>query len=127
MLETLGCTVHKLHCDPDGRFPNHHPDPTVEKNLVELIAKVKETGADLGIAFQLTNISRDVMEDAGAGRVYLPASWLAEEDVDPARIDAPEHRPGVARVTRRLLMEAERYYDSAARNGSSGWPWAAES
>ena len=51
VLETLGCTVHKLYCEPDGRFPNHHPDPTVEKNLADLIAKVKSTGADLGIAF----------------------------------------------------------------------------
>ncbi len=51
VLETLGCTVHKLYCEPDGNFPNHHPDPTVEKNLQDLIAKVKETGADLGIAF----------------------------------------------------------------------------
>jgi phosphomannomutase/phosphoglucomutase len=51
VLETLGCTVHKLYCEPDGRFPNHHPDPTVEKNLKDLIAKVRETGADLGIAF----------------------------------------------------------------------------
>ncbi|MFN8177224.1 MAG: phosphomannomutase/phosphoglucomutase [bacterium] len=51
VLETLGCTVHKLYCEPDGRFPNHHPDPTVEKNLKDLVAKVKETRADLGIAF----------------------------------------------------------------------------
>jgi len=51
VLETLGCTVHPLYCNPDGRFPNHHPDPTVEKNLQAMIAKVKETGADLGIAF----------------------------------------------------------------------------
>ena len=41
VLETLGCTVHKLYCEPDGRFPNHHPDPTVAENLVDLIAKVK--------------------------------------------------------------------------------------
>lgn len=40
-----------LYDDIDGDFPNHHPDPTVDKNLVDLIAKVKETGADLGIAF----------------------------------------------------------------------------
>jgi len=51
VLETLGCTVHRLHCEPDGRFPNHHPDPTVDANLADLIKKVKETGADLGIAF----------------------------------------------------------------------------
>jgi len=51
VLETLGCTVHELYCEPDGRFPNHHPDPTVDENLADLVAKVKETGADLGIAF----------------------------------------------------------------------------
>ena len=51
LLETLGCTVHKLYCDPDGLFPNHHPDPTVAENLRALIDKVRETNADLGIAF----------------------------------------------------------------------------
>ncbi|NCO02736.1 MAG: phosphomannomutase/phosphoglucomutase [Alphaproteobacteria bacterium] len=40
-----------LYDDIDGGFPNHHPDPTVDKNLIDLITKVKETGADLGIAF----------------------------------------------------------------------------
>jgi len=40
-----------LYDDIDGSFPNHHPDPTVDKNLEDLIAKVKETDADLGIAF----------------------------------------------------------------------------
>ena len=47
----MGCDVIPIFCDPDGRFPNHHPDPTVPKNLAHLIAKVRETGADLGIAF----------------------------------------------------------------------------
>lgn len=47
----LGCEVIELYCEPDGRFPNHHPDPTVEKNLVDLIATVKSEGCDLGIAF----------------------------------------------------------------------------
>lgn len=40
-----------MYDDIDGTFPNHHPDPTVDKNLVDLIARVKEEGADLGIAF----------------------------------------------------------------------------
>lgn len=40
-----------LYPEVDGNFPHHHPDPTVPKNLVDLIAKVKETGADLGVAF----------------------------------------------------------------------------
>ncbi len=40
-----------LFCESDGTFPNHHPDPTVEENLVDLIAAVQERGADIGIAF----------------------------------------------------------------------------
>ena len=47
----MGVEVEKLFCEPDGRFPNHHPDPTVPDNLRDLIAKVSEHGADLGIAF----------------------------------------------------------------------------
>ncbi len=49
LYRRLGADVIPLFCDVDGRFPNHHPDPTVVKNLQDLIAKVKETGADLGI------------------------------------------------------------------------------
>ncbi len=49
--EAIGCDVVPIFCEPDGRFPNHHPDPTVAKNLTHLIAKVREVGADLGIGF----------------------------------------------------------------------------
>jgi phosphomannomutase/phosphoglucomutase len=49
LYRRLGADVIPLYCDVDGRFPNHHPDPTVAKNLQDMIAKVKETGADLGI------------------------------------------------------------------------------
>ena len=51
VFEKLGCDVVAIYCDVDGRFPNHHPDPTKVENLKDLIAKVKETGADIGIAF----------------------------------------------------------------------------
>jgi phosphomannomutase/phosphoglucomutase len=51
VFEQLGCEVIPLFCDVDGTFPNHHPDPTKAENLQDIIAKVKETGADLGIAF----------------------------------------------------------------------------
>ena len=40
-----------IFCDVDGSFPNHHPDPGKEKNLVDLIEKVKEVSADIGVAF----------------------------------------------------------------------------
>ncbi|VVN61133.1 Phosphomannomutase/phosphoglucomutase [Pseudomonas fluorescens] len=51
LLEALNCEVIPLFCDVDGNFPNHHPDPGKPENLVDLIAKVKETGADVGLAF----------------------------------------------------------------------------
>jgi len=51
LFEELGCEVIPLFCELDGNFPNHDPDPTIEKNLQDLIAKVKETNADLGVAF----------------------------------------------------------------------------
>jgi len=51
MLEELGAEVVPLYCESDGTFPNHHPDPTVDDNLVDMIAKVRETGAELGVAF----------------------------------------------------------------------------
>ncbi len=49
ILEKLGCDVTKLYCEPDGTFPNHHPDPTVEKYMADMIAKVKEVGAEAGL------------------------------------------------------------------------------
>jgi phosphomannomutase / phosphoglucomutase len=51
LFEELGCVVTPLHCELDGNFPNHDPDPTQEKNLQDLIAKVKAVKADLGVAF----------------------------------------------------------------------------
>jgi len=51
IYERMGIGVERLFCEPDGRFPNHHPDPTIPENLDPLIGKVRGNGADLGIAF----------------------------------------------------------------------------
>jgi phosphomannomutase / phosphoglucomutase len=51
VLEGIGCEVIPLYCDVDGNFPNHHPDPSDPHNLEDLILSVKQTGADLGLAF----------------------------------------------------------------------------
>jgi phosphomannomutase / phosphoglucomutase len=51
LMEELGCEVVPMYCEVDGTFPNHHPDPSVESNLDDLVAKVQEEEADLGIAF----------------------------------------------------------------------------
>ncbi len=74
--------------------------------------------ADLGIAFQLTNIARDVTEDASLDRVYLPSSWLEDAGIPPGELLQPSHRSALWNVVRRLLSEAERYYQSAG----SGMP-----
>jgi phosphomannomutase / phosphoglucomutase len=51
LLRQLGCDVIELHCDSDGRFPNHLPDPEDPENVVDLQQKVLEVGADLGLAW----------------------------------------------------------------------------
>lgn len=51
LLKELGCEVIELFCDIDGRFPNHHPDPTVEENLEHLKKAVLQHKADVGIAY----------------------------------------------------------------------------
>ena len=51
VMKALGLSPDPLFCEMDGTFPNHHPDPTVEKNLAALVARVKETKARVGIAY----------------------------------------------------------------------------
>jgi len=50
-FNAMGVEVEKLFCEPDGHFPNHHPDPTIPENLKDLISKVSEQSSNLGIAF----------------------------------------------------------------------------
>jgi 15-cis-phytoene synthase len=72
--------------------------------------------ADLGIAMQLTNIARDIVDDASMGLIYLPVAWLAEAKIAPDEIAARANRQKLAMLTLRLLREAERYY----RSGDEG-------
>lgn len=78
---------------------------------------------DLGVAMQLTNIARDVGEDARMGRVYLPADLLAEVGLAPeALVAEPRFRPELGEVVRRLLDEADRLY-ARADAGIAMLPW----
>ncbi len=66
---------------------------------------------DLGVAMQLTNIARDVGEDARMGRIYLPLDWLAEAGIDPINfVREPLPTDDVRRMVKRLLAEANRLY-----------------
>ena len=72
---------------------------------------------ELGNAMQLTNIARDVGEDARNGRLYLPRAWMREAGIDPdAWLICPQFTPALGDVIGRLLLEADRLY----RRGSSG-------
>ncbi len=51
LFDSLGCLAFPINCDVDGSFPNHEPNPADERNLKQLISKVKEVKADLGLAF----------------------------------------------------------------------------
>jgi phytoene synthase len=78
-------------------------------------AAVIARACDLGVAMQLTNIARDVGEDARMGRLYLPREWLREEGIDPDRwLAQPVFGPAIARVIKRLLAAAEMLYQRSA-------------
>jgi phytoene synthase len=76
-----------------------------------------DRACDLGLAFQLANIARDVAEDARAGRCYLPGEWLAETGIDTADLLAPATRPALAGLQQRLAVRAEAY-EASARHGT---------
>lgn len=77
---------------------------------------------ELGVAMQLTNIARDVGEDARNGRLYLPRQWLAEEGLDAeAWLQRPEFGPAIARVIGRLLADADTLY-SRSEHGIAALP-----
>ncbi len=65
LLKALGCKPIELYCTPDGRFPNHHPDPTDPHNLVDLIAAVKENKAEAGMAYDGDSDRLGVVDDKG--------------------------------------------------------------
>ena len=65
IYERLGMDVECLYCEPDGKFPNHHPDPTVLENLEDLRQRVVDSGADFGIAFDGDGDRIGVVDEKG--------------------------------------------------------------
>ena len=81
----------------------------VSKNDSETL----DRACDLGLAFQLANIARDVAEDAQAGRCYIPHSWLEESDVLASEITSKSQRDAVTAIIARLCDLSEKYEASA--------------
>ena len=75
-----------------------------------------ERAADLGIAFQLSNIARDIREDLDAGRCYLPAEWMKEFGVTPETLFDPSGEAALTAIAERLVDSIE-VYESSARLG----------
>lgn len=77
-LESLGCEVIPLYCEPDGTFPNHHPDPQKRANMQDLIASVRENKADVGFGFDGDADRIGVVDDSGEivwGDVLMALYW----------------------------------------------------
>jgi phosphomannomutase/phosphoglucomutase len=65
LIRDLGCEVEEMYTEMDGRFPNHHPDPTVPKNIAELIGRVKNERFDCGIAYDGDADRLGIVDDKG--------------------------------------------------------------
>ena len=110
----LGARVRELFCDMDGRFPNHHPDPTVAENMRHLIRTVGETGSELGIAFD-GDADRIGVVDA-RGRIV----WGDELLVLFSR-DVLSRNPGAVIVSE--VKCSQRLYDDITRHGGRAIMW----
>ena len=122
----MDARAHEYHSLEDTVLYSYHVAGVVGV-MMAIVMGAKDTptlnrACDLGIAFQLTNISRDVMEDAGNERCYLPSDWLEAEGVPAGVLPSSEHREAVSRVVARLLDEADGYYASA-RYGLAALPF----
>lgn len=83
-----------------------------------------DRACDLGLAFQLGNIARDISEDDAAGRCYIPLEWLVEMDIEPGQHMRPHYRPRLA-VIGKWLAEFAEDYAASARVGAASLPFRA--
>jgi phosphomannomutase/phosphoglucomutase len=114
ILHRLGIETEALYCEPDGRFPNHHPDPTVPKNMEDLAARVRASGAELGIA--LDGDADRIGAVDGRGRII----WGDQLVMLFAR-EILGRRPGSTFVSEVKCSQA--LFDEVARLGGRAIMW----
>jgi phosphomannomutase/phosphoglucomutase len=114
LLRRMGAEVIELFCEPDGRFPNHHPDPTLPEAMEKLVARVRETRAELGIAYDGDADRIGVVDDAG--RIIWGDQLLTvfARDILPSR-------PGAAVISE--VKASKVLYDEIARLGGKPIMW----
>lgn len=116
IFRRLGCTVWEIACEPDPRFPFHHPDPTVPENLDMLIEKVREEKADIGIAYDGDADRIGAVDEQGN------ILWGDELLVLFAR-DVLRRNPGAIVISE--VKCSQRLYDDIAKNGGQPIMWKA--
>lgn len=114
IIRAMGCEVVELFSEPDGRFPNHHPDPTVPKNLSVLIESVRKAKADLGIAFDGDSDRIGVVDEQGN------ILWGDQLMVIFSR-DILQSMPGATFVSEVKCSQA--MYDDIGRHGGTAIMW----
>ncbi|HPI97216.1 MAG TPA: phosphomannomutase/phosphoglucomutase, partial [Synergistales bacterium] len=115
-LEGIGCTAIPLFCEPDGDFPNHHPDPLKRENLAFVIEELKRTGADVGIAFDGDADRIGVVNEKGEvvwGDTLMALYW---------REILPKHPGAVAIIEVKCSQALE---DEIVRLGGKPYYWKA--
>jgi phosphomannomutase len=135
VLRALGCDVIELFCDVDGRFPNHHPDPGDPANLRDLIAKVQQVGADVGVAFDgdgdrlglVTNTGHVIFPDRQLA--LLARDVLARKPGSPVVFDVKSSQclpQAIAEAGGKPVMGSSGYVRVKQRMQEAGAPVAGE-
>ncbi|MFO7866788.1 MAG: phosphomannomutase/phosphoglucomutase [Candidatus Aminicenantes bacterium] len=114
VFRQLGCDVTELYCDMDGRFPHHHPDPTVPEALEDLIQTVKTSGLDLGIAYDGDSDRIGVIDEKGQ------IIWGDKLMILFSRDILPSH-PGAAVISE--VKASQLLYDEIEKLGGRPIMW----
>jgi len=114
LFRAIGCEVIALYCEPDGNFPNHHPDPTVPKNLADLRRRVLEEKAHLGVSFDGDADRLGVLDEKGE------ILWGDRIMVIFSRAILKEH-PGAAIISE--VKSSNLLYNDIARHGGRPIMW----
>jgi phosphomannomutase / phosphoglucomutase len=114
LLSAIGCDVIPMYCEPDGNFPNHHPDPTVIENIRDLIAETTNSGADFGVGYDGDADRIGVVNNKGA------IVWGDQIMIVLARELLKEH-PG-AKVIGDVKC-SQLFFDDIAKHGGMPVMW----